>query len=68
MRQGVEAEQVSDVANGRVGDMILSYAKDLEADLLVMGASGHSRLREIVLGSVVHQVLRRMDVPLLMAH
>ena len=32
------------------GNMLLSRAFDLSADLLVMGAYGHSRIREMVLG------------------
>jgi nucleotide-binding universal stress UspA family protein len=56
------------VADEDVGPVILSYAQDLKADLLVMGAYGHSRWREIVLGGVTHHVLSEMDLPVLMAH
>ncbi|MGE0724019.1 MAG: universal stress protein [Alphaproteobacteria bacterium] len=51
-----------------VGDMLLSRAADLGADLIVMGAYGHSRLREIVLGGVTRHLLRHMTVPVLMSH
>lgn len=67
-RHGLSVEQVSDVANNDVGDVILSYADDLRADLLVMGAYGHSRFREIILGGVTQHVLRNMTRPALMAH
>ncbi|NBC32523.1 MAG: universal stress protein [Alphaproteobacteria bacterium] len=67
-RHGLRVEQVSDSANGDVGDVILSYAKDLRADLLIMGAYGHSRFREIILGGVTQHVLRNMARPALMAH
>ena len=40
----------------------------LGADLLVMGAYGHSRLREMILGGVTREILRKMSVPILMAH
>lgn len=67
-RHGLRVEQVSDVANGDVGDVILSYADDLRVDLLIMGAYGHSRFREIILGGVTQHVLRHMTRPALMAH
>ena len=38
------------------------------ADLLVMGAYGHSRLREFVLGGATRSVLAAMTLPVLMAH
>lgn len=50
-----------------VGDVLLNAVSDLEADLLVMGAYGHSRLRELVLGGATRQVLRSMTVPVLMS-
>lgn len=67
-RHGLRVEQVSDVANGDIGDIILSYAKDLRVDLMVMGAYGHSRLREIILGGVTQRVLRSLTRPALMSH
>jgi nucleotide-binding universal stress UspA family protein len=39
-----------------------------EADLLVMGGYGHSRLREFVLGGMTHSLLKECDIPVLMAH
>ena len=51
-----------------VGELSLSRACDLDADLLVMGCYGHSRLREIVLGGMTRTVLRSMTLPVLMAH
>jgi len=67
-RHGIAIEPVSDVAGGNVGDVILSYAHDLKIDLLVMGAYGHSRWREIILGGTTHHVLKHIPVPLLVAH
>jgi nucleotide-binding universal stress UspA family protein len=69
-RHGVEAE-ISDIAtehHGSVGDLLLSRASDEAADLIVMGAYGHSRLRELVLGGVSRALLAHMTVPVLMAH
>jgi nucleotide-binding universal stress UspA family protein len=68
-RHGIDVEPVSDIADkGNVGPIILSYADDVKADLLVMGAYGHSRWREIVFGGVTHHILKNMHVPLLVAH
>lgn len=51
-----------------VGNLLLSRAFDLSADLIVMGAWGHSRLREFVLGGVTRTLLESMTVPVLMSH
>ncbi|MDP3826142.1 MAG: universal stress protein, partial [Polaromonas sp.] len=51
-----------------LGELLLSRAFDLEADLLVMGCYGHSRAREWVLGGTSRTVLRSMTLPVLMAH
>jgi nucleotide-binding universal stress UspA family protein len=50
------------------GATLLSYAGRTQADLLVMGAYGHSRLREMILGGATRDVLATTTVPLLMAH
>jgi nucleotide-binding universal stress UspA family protein len=51
-----------------VGAVVLNEASDLGADLIVMGAYGHSRLRETILGGVTHTILKEMTVPVLMSH
>ena len=51
-----------------VGNQILSRAADLQADLIVMGAYGHARLRQLVLGGVTRTLLETMTVPVLMSH
>ncbi len=55
----------SDIA---VGDLILSYAADHGVDLIVMGAYGHTRLRELILGGVTRHLLQSMTVPVFMSH
>jgi nucleotide-binding universal stress UspA family protein len=50
------------------GELILSMAADLSADLIVMGCYGHSRARELVLGGATRTILSSMTVPVLMAH
>jgi nucleotide-binding universal stress UspA family protein len=50
------------------GEALLSHASDLGADLLVMGAYGHNRLREYVFGGATRTILQSMTVPVLMSH
>lgn len=50
------------------GSTILSYAADTDANLIVMGGYGHSRLREFILGGVTRRLLGSMTVPVLMSH
>lgn len=47
---------------------LLSEAADLGVDLIVMGAYGHSRLREYTLGGTTRTILNSMTVPVLMTH
>jgi nucleotide-binding universal stress UspA family protein len=51
-----------------VAEALLSRAADLDADLIVMGAYGHARLWELVLGGVTRTILKSMTVPVLMSH
>jgi nucleotide-binding universal stress UspA family protein len=51
-----------------VADMLLSYAADISADLMVMGGYGHSRMREFILGGTTRTILQSMTVPVLMSH
>ena len=51
-----------------VGNLLLSRAADLSIDLMVMGAYGHSRVREMVLGGATRHVLQSMTVPVLLSH
>jgi len=49
-------------------DAIIAQAAEMNADLIVMGAYGHARLREIILGGVTRDLLKRTSVCLLLAH
>lgn len=49
-------------------DAITGQAADMNADLIVMGAYGHARLREIILGGVTRDLLKQAPVTLLLAH
>lgn len=51
-----------------LGDLLLSRAFDLQADLLVMGCYGRARAYEWVLGGASRTVLKSMTLPVLMAH
>jgi nucleotide-binding universal stress UspA family protein len=52
----------------QVGEALLAKAKQLGADLLVMGGYGRSRVSELVFGGVTRTVLGRYDLPILLAH
>lgn len=49
-------------------DVLLNAVSDLGADLLVVGAYGHSRLREWVMGGVTRSLLAHATVPVLLSH
>jgi len=56
-------------AGGRaIGEVFRSCTQSAPADLLVMGAYGHSRLREFVLGGATRSVLSNPPVPVLLSH
>jgi nucleotide-binding universal stress UspA family protein len=68
-RHGVTVEIKQIVApDGNVADVLLSHAADQAADFMVLGAYGHSRLREFILGGVTRSVLEGMTIPVLMSH
>lgn len=66
---GITAKQrFIEVSPSLAGEVILREAKDMHATLLVMGAYGHSRLRERVLGGATRYILEHARLPLLMQH
>jgi nucleotide-binding universal stress UspA family protein len=68
-RHGVMAEAMRIKASeGDVGRLLLTTAKTLGADMMVMGAFHHSRWREFILGGVTLTVLEEATIPLFMAH
>jgi nucleotide-binding universal stress UspA family protein len=67
-RYDVTAETEMREEGDGVGETILARANELGSDLIVMGAYGHSRLREIVLGGVTRHMVRESKIPLLMTH
>lgn len=69
VRHGVKAE-VSVLARTlpHVSDVLARQVRDLDADLLVMGAYGHSRFREAILGGTTRDMLENAAVPVFLAH
>ena len=49
-------------------EAIIGQAADMNADLIVMGAYGHTRLREMILGGATRDLLKQPPVSLLLAH
>ena len=49
-------------------ESILHTAKSINADMIIMGAWSHSRMREYILGGVTEFMLRHADIPVFMAH
>jgi nucleotide-binding universal stress UspA family protein len=54
--------------DGDVGATLIAEARRLEANLIVMGAYGHSRVREWLLGGATYTLLHKAPIPLLIAH
>ena len=51
-----------------VGPRLLDEVKGVNADLLVMGAYTHSRMRQLILGGVTRHILESAEIPVLLAH
>lgn len=68
-RHGVKVD-VSVIAQTmpRVSDVIDRYVTEQGADMIIMGAYGHSRFLEAVLGGTTRNMLNMASVPVLMAH
>ncbi len=67
-RHGVNVEVLRRPEPEDPGRALLSLAADFNVDLLVMGAYGHSRFRELMLGGATRTVLATATLPVLMAH
>jgi nucleotide-binding universal stress UspA family protein len=69
VRHGCKAE-VSVLARTmtRTCDILKRHMRDRDADLLVMGAYGHSRLREAITGGATRDMLEEAETPVLLAH
>ncbi|MEP3332510.1 universal stress protein [Sedimentitalea sp.] len=68
-RHGVTCEiDVLSKSTNRVSDALNRHAVDTSADLMVMGAYGHSRFREAILGGATRNMLEQAKIPVFMAH
>jgi nucleotide-binding universal stress UspA family protein len=67
-RHGIQAAHGIELTEIDVGNALLSRTADWDIDLLVMGAYGHTRWSERILGGVTRTVLKTMTVPVLMSH
>jgi nucleotide-binding universal stress UspA family protein len=68
-RHGVKVEAASiPTAGDDAGHALLRCADDNGCDLIVMGAYGHSRLREYIFGGATQYVLNHLTRPVLMSH
>ena len=69
VRHGVDVE-VSVLAKTmpRISDVLMRHMSDQSADVLVMGAYGHSRFRESILGGATRNMLELAELPIFMTH
>ena len=68
-RHGVKATAEGLAAGGaNAGEALLQHVNDLGAELLIMGAYAHSRMREYIFGGATQHVLAHAKVPVLMSH
>lgn len=67
-RRGIEATFTPFGARAEIGAALLNAAHSMDADLIVMGAWGHSRITELVLGGTTRHLFQYSDLPLLVAH
>lgn len=68
-RHGVNCEiDVLSKTMTRVSDILNRHATDTSSDMIVMGAYGHSRFREAILGGATRSMLEQAKVPVFMAH
>jgi nucleotide-binding universal stress UspA family protein len=68
-RHGIKAEvSILSQTLPKVSDVLTRFAREHGADLMVMGAYGHSRFRESILGGTTRDMLEQSEIPLLMAH
>ena len=66
---GINAVKYRAIAEGdEIADALIEECRMLDANLLVLGIYGHSRLHELLPGSKTNRMLRQSPFPLLVAH
>ena len=69
VRHGIAARiEILPRGDAAVDEQIIAFAKRSQADLIVAGAYGHTRLREWVFGGVTRGLLLRSPIPCLLSH
>ncbi len=68
VRHGINAEALTLNDSVKVETRILKTAQSLEADLIIAGAWGHRRIREIIFGGVTKTLLSNQKYPLFLSH
>ena len=66
--QDAEIKVVDSLLEGDVESVLSDYAAQHNIDLLIMGAFGHSKLRQFFVGSTTLHMLHRTKIPLLLVH
>lgn len=68
-RHGIDVVLDKVGADGRgIGEVLEAYVLSQKADILVMGAYGHARWREFILGGATRSLLSRPPLPMLLSH
>ena len=67
-RHGIKADLIQRDRHSKIADAMHSLLIDREADYMVMGAYGHSRVRQTLFGGVSRHFIQHSPVPVLMAH
>jgi nucleotide-binding universal stress UspA family protein len=68
-RHGIQTTVAGVQSHGRpIAQSLQEHAREIGADMLVMGAFGHSRIRDFVLGGATSGILRQLRLPVLLSH
>jgi nucleotide-binding universal stress UspA family protein len=67
-RHGVQVECASVPERGSVGEAVLAFARQVDADLLIKGAYTQARLRRLIFGGATDYILSHCPIPLLLTH
>ncbi|WP_114417624.1 universal stress protein [Marinospirillum perlucidum] len=66
MQEQGHQEVTTAIRSGEVEETLLAYREEQQLDLIIMGAYGHSRIRQFLVGSTTTNLLRKTSVPLLL--
>ena len=58
--------QGAEIIAGDADDVLIAAASQVEADLMIMGAYGHSPLRTLIVGSTTTAIMRGVTLPVLL--